>query len=384
MAKLSMSADSKELASAISWVVKSLNMKDDAAHVDLLIDSDGKGVLSHSNQTSYARSEIQFSDCDISENGEEIALDGQFLTKLSSVLAKVSGDVVVSRGTGKNASALAVKGANGLKFSIPIVLGKTPVVPDTVDVATVNEQELFDSLTTYSKLCDSSSSSTPAKSSVSFVAEDDVITLMATNEFVLGEKKIPASVVKGDLGTLLIPQESASRFTAGKDAVDDVTIVYAEKSKSLGYRFADGRLALYSLTSATPLNYTGMADRIKTITNKSVSFSLSEMKKSVGVISQLSWSEAETHVNVDGKKSVMTISDRDGENCIDIPINADGFDGERKIVFYRATLNSALAVPGSANVTLCFSESDNGVVLYELDDDMRRRDDAFVIAMSHK
>lgn len=384
MKKLSLKMGAQDFAKSVAWVVKTLDPKDSNAHVDFIVKPGNKGVLSYESQTSYARGDVSFTSTKDMEDVVSIPLDGKYLSKLAGVLSKVSGDIVLTKDISKKSSGVVVSGENGLKFNIPTVVGGTPKSPEVVDVATANEGEFLGAMSRFSRLCDASSSSNVAKSAVAVKFEEDSVVLMATDEFVLGEARIPVATY-GDSGcigeTFLVPQEVASRFAPGKDADEEITIVYCASMKSLGYRFTDGRIVLFSLTDATPLRYVDMAKNVCSAADKRVVVDAGEFKRSVGVISQLSWNDPTVYVGVGN--GVLTVSDRHKENSLDVSLRVSS-DTERVIVFMRNVLSPVLATLTSPVFALDFSMETNGVVFYPMNEQGEETGNSFVLAMTQR
>lgn len=388
---------SKSLADAISWATRAFDNKDTAAHVDLVANSDGTVFLSHSNMTSFMRSPVEATNVDIEgRDTATLALSGQNIIRLGSVLDG-KGEVVFSKKLDSKTDSLEVRGPAG-KFTIPVVGTTVAKTPSFVSLGEADEGEYFDLLKRLSQLADPESGrSIPALGTVDIKMdyENKSLVVMATDRYVLGEISIDFTpndenldVLKGS-NQVLLPHESAVKVTSGTSGSVFEFIRETSSTKGaerFGYSFSDGRIALFSLSEAKPVNYAGMKKTSMENLTSNVILSASALKKTIGMISTLAWEETTVKFVINNEKFVVT--DEYRNNVLEIPAEEYNVSEELledneefEVVFSRVVINKIFNAILTNKMRLNWSTSEKPFVIESVMDNDEIVKTAFALAV---
>lgn len=397
---MKLTLDSKAFVEAIAWVTKNYDAKDTKAYVSLVVGEEGKAIISHESRSSYIQGELALINTDFSGDSvkeAKLALDGQFLQRLAGALNGSSGEIVLSKKleatktvddmddlededsheaiVGKS-SPLQVKTNSGV-FTVPVFHAEPSVQPKLVEFGEVLEVELFDSLQRVAKLSDVANASVlPALGCVDIrlSVEDENLSMMTTDRFAMSEITLDFSpaengeIEKHDID-ILLPYDSAITVPASKNTGDSVKIVYAPKTKKFGYSFTDGRIALFSLEAAEPLEYKPLIEHANETVEHSVIVSTSELKKAVTNVSNLAWEETLIWLNISEDGNIV-ITDQHQTNNQKVSGESPVIEGDFRVSFNRAILNKAFSPVSTSRVQLNWlNESKQFCFNLVLDDD---------------
>lgn len=395
--------DTKSFVDAVAWTTKNYDAKDDRAYVALSIDENGSGYLSHTNPTSYMKSnytvlEVDFDGDEVKE--AQFAVDGKFLKTLAKAVSQSNGDVVISKNLKSAKTALEVKTSSG-KFTLPLldsVVGKAPKV---IEIGEVDDNEFFDMLIRISKLCDTNtagSSMFTGAVDFGFDVKNDKVKLFATDRFALGEVVLEFSAneenaddeVVSELisNHALLPYSNAVLVPPSKGVSTSVSII-AESAKNgakrLGYAFPDGRIALFSLLDATPFpSVEPMKKKALDTVEYSITVSKSSLINAINVVSSLTWGEDHIYLNISDKG--LTITDTNKSNSLAVEhSDLDYSDSETyQAKFLRATINESFSPVSTNNVRLKWGSESNAFVFEPVTEDGETVENVFVMSVLAK
>lgn len=362
---MKISVDSKSFVNAISWVVKTLDSKDPRAFVSFEVNEDGEGFLSHANSFSYMKS--PFTVTSESEN-QTFLLNGQYLQRLQNALNLSQDDLTIHTDDKK----FIVKSKSG-RFTVPTVSSRTPAKHDVTVIGEVSDADFFDTLQRLSKLCDSvNEEALPAVGSVDVKLTNDTVTLMATDRWALSEIKLDFTAMddveecSAFNSNLLIPYENASLITPTKGSMDLVEIVYVEDTHQFGYRFVDGREALFSLKDAQPIPYAKVIAHRDKVTNQAIA-NVSDLTKALSIMNGLAWDETSSHWNL--TENGLTIYDSGKSNKLEVSLDDIEIDEENTIVFDREVIMESFAPISTKKVLIKWKDAKTPIVLTPILDD---------------
>lgn len=397
---MKLTLDSKAFVEAVAWVTKNYDAKDTKAYVSLSVAEDGKAIVSHESRSSYIQTELALINTDFSGdsvNKADLALDGRFLQRLSGALSGTSGEIVLSKKLDSNktvddmddfededsheeivgkSTPLQVKTSSGT-FTVPVFHAAPSKQPKIVEFGEVLEVELFDSLQRVAKLTDVANASVlPALGCVDIrlSAEDETLSMMTTDRFAMSEITLDfAPTDNGELENhsidILLPYDSAITVPASKNTGDSVKVVYAPKTKKFGFSFTDGRIALFSLESADPLEYKPLIEHANETVEHSMIVSTNDLKKAVANVSNLSWEENMIWMNI-SESGDLTVTDQHQTNVQKVEGTDAEIEGDFRVSFNRAVLNKAFSPISTSRVQLRWlNESKQFCFSLVLDDD---------------
>lgn len=367
----------KSFAEALSWVNKTLDSRrhdnNNRQQYMALSLNDNKPYLFFVGPTSYMRAEFDV-EGEIDGNGVFV-LDEQYLSHLGPVLSKVKGTAVV-RG---NSSSMSIDTGSG-RYTIPLLELDPPSEPEIVTLGEVPDREFFTSMKNLSKLCDRSSTGTVFEC-VDVTLNDDTALLMGTDRFALSEIGVDfdqqSDVLNGE--TLLIPFSRASMVSASRGLDSSVDLVYEPTTKKFGYRFDDGRVALFSLINAEPINYVAVKNKRDTMTNSLV-VETAAFKDALSTVSSLTWDDK--YVFLDITEDGLEVRDESGANRKSVVIEPENVT-EFSAKFSKVIIDEAFYPITTAFVRLQWSES-NTFVFTPVTEDREPMDNAFVLFMGAK
>lgn len=395
--------DTKSFVDAVAWVTKNYDAKDDRAYVALSIDENGNGYFSHTNPTSYMKSnftvlEVDFNGDDVDE--AQFAVDGKFLRTLAKAVGSSAGDVVISKKLKTAKTALEVKTSSG-KFTLPLFDSVVAKAPKVVEIGEVDDSEFFDMLLRISKLCDTNTSGSSMFTGAvdfGFSKDDSTVKLFATDRFALGEVILEFTaneetaeddtVVKIMENHALLPYSNAVLVPPSKGVSTSVSII-AEASKSgamrLGYSFPDGRVALFSLLDAAPFpTVAKMKEKALESVEYNIVLPKTDLINAINVVSSLTWDEDHIYLNISDKG--LVVSNSTDSNSLSVEhLDLDYTESENyRAKFLRATINESFSPIMTNNVRLKWGAKSNAFVFEPVTEDGESVDNVFVMSVLAK
>lgn len=333
------------LSKAIDWVVKLTDKNDSNAFVYLEAEKDGLATLSVINQFSFMKSPLEM----ITSPSEDIsyAISAKFLSKLVNPISRSTSDIRMTTSLNNGVEMLTIKTSNGT-FKTSLIDGRLVKEPETTEIGAVKEADFFDGLNRISKICDTSHQ-IPAVGSVDvkFNVKGNHVALMGTDTYALGyssmlfsaSDNIPSSF---EGKSILVPAGRGSFVSADKKSLDDVLLIFDEKSGKVGYKFLDGRIAMFSPNDGNAIDYSKMKEQIMNRVETSFIINISELKLAIGTILDLAWNESSSHWVL--SKDKLVVKDSLGENKISVDIsNVSGLEDnqEFEISFQRDVIQNS-------------------------------------------
>lgn len=378
-----------EFVNAVNWAIKSFDAKDDKAFVSLSLNSDGTGFLSHMNNTSFMKAPFTILDSEFEgEEKAELALDARFLQKLASVLGgNNTGNVVLSKEMDDNKSPLRLKTSAG-RFTIPTVKANAYTEGELTTLGTVDDTEYFDSVQRLSKLCDVQNSGFfPALEVVDIQAdvENNVISMMATDRYALGEIKInftpesEAETYFEENPHLFLPHSVATLISPSKELQSSLTLVTEVKGGKFGYMFNDGRIALFALKTAEPILYDSLKIKASEIVDSTISLNVNDFKKAIDTICALAWEENDIYLEI--KEDSLVVHDSNGTNRATVENVTVDTDEEYSIKFVRSVLKDAFHPISTEKMNVKFKDKSSAFVLESILDNGEVDENVFVLTL---
>ena len=389
---MKLTLDAKSFIEAITWTTKTFDAKDNAAYVAFVAKSDGTGHLFHANPTSFMKSPFQILDTEF-EKGEDkkgeisLALEGRFIQRLASALGGVTGPIEVTKEALSATSSLEVKTSNG-KFTIPLLAQKVASEPTIHELGEVDDREYFDALQRLSKLCDVANAGfLPVLGAVDIRlnSDDKEIVVMATDRYALGEITIPfeaeaaAEEYVAENGNILLPFEDATLIAPSKGLTSSTTLVHEPKGKKFGYVFGDGRVALFSLKDAEPLNYKRLKEKASESVKNSFQVDTNEFRKAIQTVSNLAWDE--TDVFFDITEDGLVVGDNHRTNKMSVTVDNLVIDQNYSVKFVRSVINEAFAPISTQKMNFKWLSEKSTFVLEPVLDDGTAADNVFVFVI---
>lgn len=381
-----------ELITAVSWVTKDLTENSNgSAPVVLEALTDGSVSIWH-NSVTYLRKGLAVESMETGDKDISVLMDGKFLKRFGSAIKPTDGEVVLS--FSKEGKSVLAK-TKSARFNIPIINGRVPAAPEVISLGEIDDSEFFSALTRMSKLCDASSNNSfLASVSIDIKAEDNKVSMFATDRYALGEIIMDFETEDGvdEDYHILLPSLSASMVAPSKGASTPVSLV-VEKSKGddgevfrFGYEFVDSRIALFSLSMVAP--FTGlqnMKDGASKGTDNSIVLSKAELSNAVKTVSSLSWNSNEVYVTLD---KGLKVADPAGDTVISVghtEMETTGeHEGAYKFRFVIEVIQEALATVMSANVKLKWSDDGSTFLFLPLTETGAEEENFFLMCISTK
>lgn len=393
--------NSKSFVDAVSWVTKSYDTKNERAYIALSINSEGEGVLSHSNTNSYMKSNYSVTSVDFDGDDEDkatFAVDGSYLKNLANAIGNSGGEVVISKKLKSAKTSLDVKTSLG-KFTIPLLEYAVAEEPEFSEIGEVDDNEFFDSLTRIAKLCDSDNSgATSFIGSVDFGfdTDDKTVKMFATDRYALGEISLDFSPNEDADDTvdeivsrhILLPSSSANIVSATKGINTSITLIAEDSGDGtlrFGYSFPDNRIALFSLVNANTFPHTqAMKDKAIKEVEHEITLETSDLKNAIRTISSLTPAEDDIYFTITNKGLVVTDSTK--SNSLKIDNTEIDYDSEEeyRARFVRTVINEAFSPISTSKMKLKWGENSMAFVLEPLTEDGESVDNVFVMAVLGK
>lgn len=382
-----MKLSAQAFSRAIDWVVKLTDKNDPNAFVYLEAKAEGEATLAVINQFSFMKSPVNV----VEAPSEDLsyAISAKFLSKLSGPISRSTSDIILTKAEKNGVDILTIKTSSGT-FNTSLIDGRLVKEPETTEVGAVKEADFFDAINRIAKICDTSHQM-PAVTSVDLrVSEEDgKLSLMGTDTYALGFSSMIFSGSNNmperfKTKSVLIPAPRASFVSADKKSLDDVLVVFDEASGKIGYRFFDGRVAMFSPNAGDSIDYSNMKKRIMETIKLDFEVDMSELKIAITTILDLAWNESASHWVI-GKDNLV-VKDSLGENKVSVPIsNVSNFpEGkeEFEISFQRDVIQSSFhpITTEKAKISL----SDEVAVLEQVGSDGSVLDNVFSYARAEE
>lgn len=375
--------EAKSFLNAINWATRSFDPKDSKAYVALTVDSDGSAYLSHSNYTSHMKAPFDLNGVDL--DGEEtyqVALDGRFMQRLTGAISQ--GELTL-----KNSKSGLILTSSAGKFTIPTLNSRITKTPEVLTVGSVSAIDYFDTLSRLAKVCDPASAGlSPALGTVNILIdeEEEEITMMATDRWALSEAVIDftpgedlekcADVMK----SFLFTYESA--ILVNSKEPESIELIFEPTSQKFGYRFNDGRIALFGLKQETPLSYGSIKEGAYSNVPSNIWVSTKDLQKAITAISNLDYLGVLIKLKL--TEDSIEISDSSGSNKMEIDVISGEVEEDCEVVFVRAVINKIFAPVSTAKVAVKFSDNSSPFVFEPVLDNDIEADNIFVLALPKK
>lgn len=381
---MKITVETKSFVEAIGWATKSMNTKDQKPFVVLERTENGDGALYHMNQLSYMRAPFAVSTLH-DDDVRSIPVNGQFLSNMIQALKHVGNEITLELRTQGHQKTVIVTTDRG-KFQIPVHNARLPATPEVTTLGSVSDNEYFDFMQRLTKLCDANNEGYyPAVGAidVSLNTDEHVLTMMATDHYALGEATIdftPNTAASPELYAqhFLIPRDNSSLITATKGSTESIDIVYDHDTHKFGYRFTDGREALFVLKDANPMSYQKIKTSSQELMHYEVTVSKEELQKCISIVSSLAGTEGGVLWTIDN--SQFTVHDYHGENEIEVTMNNAEFDGEHHLKFMYEIVVEAMAPISTKDVKIKWGDRSAPIILVPVLNNGEESDRVFVFA----
>lgn len=395
--------DTDSFVSAVNWSTKTYNPKNDKSNLVFSVSSDGTGSLAYTSEDSFMKTGFNVQEVDFSDTDEvdlKFVVDSGYVKSLANALGNGGNVVVIEKDMNDVKTSLKLKTDIG-SFTVPLLDHRISDEPDVVSIGDVDDNEFFDYLSRESKLCDTDQVDAAmfiGSVDLSFDTDNNLVKLFATDRYVIGGVSTsftPAENTDEDIyntvidGHVLLPAFNANLISPTKGLNSPVTLI-AEKVKKentsfkFGYSFADGRIALFSLTNADAFpNFEKMRGKALDDVKNSVVISTPVLTKAIKTISSLVQYEDDIYLNISSDGLVVT--DSSESNKIRVPHSDINFvdDGVQRFRFYRGVINEAFHPIGTKDVILSWAESKSAsnFVFQPVTEDAEVLDNVFVMAV---
>lgn len=383
--------DTKSFIDAVTWITKSVDNKDEKAYVALHIDENGTGFLSNTNGSSHMKSPIEILSVDFEGDdatSATLALEARYIQRLASSLGGHLVPLEITKVLDDPKTSLTIKRASE-KFTVPILDVRVGRTPEYISLGEVSDVEFFDTLKRLAKLTDAVNAGiVPVIGTVDVKLDKETssITLMATDRYALGEVVVDFTPL--DSGDefyesekhLLLPHDRAVLISPSKGEIENISLIYEKKSEKFGYEFPDGRVALFSLSTAEPLVYEGIKKGALNTTS-SVLLNVQDVKNAIGVISNLAYDESVIYFSIN--KNGLTITDSKKSNTLKVNIEEhDGLeDDDFTVQFTRSVINEIFSPIATNRFNLKWSDNAKPFILQPVFDDDTVADNVFALAI---
>lgn len=370
---MKITTDSQQLIDSINWASKTAGANDDA--VVLEVTDEGEASLSHLGADSYMRAPLPLS---VAADGDalRVPLDGTHLNRVTAGLKLIPGDVelnVTGKGTSRTLTITSLQN-KASRFRVPTYSSSHAAAPTFSKLGEISDAEFFESLKgIHNAAAHEEEANTAALRSIDLAFSENKLVMMATNRWALAEITLDFTKDEDfDSEQLpehfLLPRDLAASIAATKDATAQVEIIYDATTQKFGYRFSDGRIALFGLNDGNPIPY----GRTKTDAAKGVdreaTVDLSDLKAKIRTISSFPESDGTVHWSL--TPDLFEIHDKSHENSMQIDANIDlAGDDSAKLVFIQAVLEVAIGVIRTQRVKLKWSANQSHILVVPVLDD---------------
>lgn len=403
---MKISMDTKSFTNAVSWATKDYDTKDTNAFVSLVVNKkDGTARIYHSKLRSFMMCyvDVEFTEKDMEDvKDDEVAIpmDGKFLIKLSGAL---SGEkTVISKDLKKLDSELVIRtvGKSSGRFVVPVLAKKNVPQFDLVSLGEVDDREFFAAMTRLSRIV-SGSDSSGVFENIHMSLNDKTVVLMGTDRYVIAEivvgfekndtKEVNTYIQENPV--VLIPKEASKLVAPSSGVISSATLVFDKKSGKFGYKFIDGRIALFSLTEGVePIGYTSAKKRSVDNIEGSVVVDLSEMSKAIRNVSALNFNDDPIVFQIhagpreeNSENGRFFVQDDKGKNKIEIESQEYDLQGEDIVLRYLPKVIMPAQHPlNTSKVEVSWIKNRKGSILRPVLDDGTLSDTVLVIAQTLK
>lgn len=390
--------DTKSFINAVAWATRSYDSKDDRAYATLHVDADGNGSISHTNFSSYMKSEFTVVSVDFTGDTEtevSFAVDGQYIQRLAGAIP-AKGELTISKKLSSSRTSLDVKSDFG-KFTIPMLDANVGEEPKTVVIGEVDDNEFFDAMLRISKICDAANTGNASFVSsvdLGFDAENNSVRLFATDRYAMAEVVLgftPDSNIDDETlesyinNHVLLPHSSAVLVPPTKGLNTSITLIGETSpngSLRFGYSFPDGRIALFSLMNAP--NFTRletMKTQTKRLIEHSITVPVADLKNAIGTVSKLVREDDDVYLTV--SEDGLVVSDRYDTNKLNVEHVDMDYDLEEpyRARFVRPVINEAFSPISTPSVKLEWGSTSGSFVFTPIAEDGSIVETVFVMAV---
>lgn len=391
--------DVKSFVSAVNWVTKNYDTRDDKAYVALSVNDNGVGSLSHTNANSYMKSDynvvsVDFSGDDVTE--VDLAIEGNFLRKFAKAIGNIDGDIVLTKKLGNKQTSLEARTVSG-KFTLPLTSAKVAKAPEIIELGEIDDNEFFDMLNRISKLCDTNTSGSSLFTGgvdLGFDVENKAVKLFATDRFAMSEVVLDFTPSVDDEYAellndhVLLPFDKAGIIPATKGVSTSVSII-AQENKDviarIGYSFPDGRVALFAKFDSSPFpGVDTMKEKARKLVEYSLTLNKKELLDAVNVVSSLAWEEEHIYLKI--SEDGLIVSDSKGSNALQVDHSNVEYDGDEEYTakFLRSTLIESFSPVTTSDVVLKWGNDSSAFVFSPITEDGDTLDNVFVMSVLAK
>lgn len=385
--KVKLSVDPKAFTEALQWASKTLDQKDDKAFLVFSVNENGSSSLSHMNDSSLMKSNLDIESSENLEKDLNIRLSGPFMSKMTPALKQMKDEITLEFEE-ENPKNIIIKGSNS-RFNVPIKSGGAVKEPETELIGSVNEKELFSYFKELSSICDANNAgSMPALGAVDvhFEEKDDSFNLrvMATDRYSLGIVNLafdPSEKFEEDFkdNHYLLPHTSTSLIAPSKSTDDQVELLYDREGHKFGYRFIDGREALFALMHVKPITYENIRKKSLELVKYKAIVDKKELQRAMSIMSALSWDDDSIHWTMD-KDKVFNIHDLNADNTMQIEAEEFEADKSVNVHFVREIIVESLGPIMTNKIMIEWGESTAPIIIKPILDNGKESEDVFVLA----
>lgn len=390
----------KSLADTVAWAVQNYDAKDSQSYVALTVEKDsGKASLTHVNRASHMKAPLAITELVFEENEVEdsysIPLDGPYLKNLAAVVKRMGIDeLTFSKNLTKKNDPLKLKG-DKQNFTVPVLMVETQKTPKLTVLGETADLDFLSAIQRLAKLCTlASADAGAATGAVAVHFGEKKLTLMGTDSYSLGEIIVDYTPNQENLeefaektvneSIVLVPRTAALTVKPSKVPTDMIELVYDYKSKKFGYRFDDGRIALFSLDQSTPTIYEALKNSVVEASTSYLDLELQELTRAIEAIASLSPEEVDVNIHIFGgkKKKKFSVSDTRKSNVIELEVSSMNFEGELNVSLFRDVIGKSLIPLYSGAIRMFFAdENAQMIVLRKLREDGKIDKNIFSLAV---
>lgn len=350
-----MKIDGKELARAIEWVGHKVDKRTNNEYISMVITDKGEVSLSRYMSMFYFKTPLHATNVDT--EATKVHMNATvLLNSVRAIKAHHDIDIIIS----ENNVRLVTKTMN---ITVPTSSGVHRTPKETTVIGGVSAPEYFTTLNKISVLCETGLPDTNQQlESVNIIFNNDTMTMYATNRYVLGKASLNYQPKQTARTITLLPHEYASMIKATQAGTGEVELVTETSSGKFGYRFDDGREALFSTYDSEEgeeLILVKMSDTATAFKDNTTVLPLSEMKEKIGIIDSLSYDTMHVVVEADSDQLVLSNDQKTGVFVTETT-SITGYDnGKETFLLNREMVKKALQSLPGASFALVSDHDDN-------------------------
>lgn len=367
--------DPSSLSDAINWASHTMDQRDPSNFFKLSVSSDGNASISFQDHYSYTTSPIEVKSPPSEDI--DIPLNALFLNRLASPISSSLSDVILEKGEENGVETIELKTSTG-HFKVPVMSSRILKLPNYKTVGTVQGSEFFEALPRLSDICDNSPV-IPALGSVDLKFSDDSIILRATDSYAFSEVKVgftPSDDMPETLLNSSVLFSKASAKSVKSNGQTDVDIIFDESTGKIGYQFTDGRVLMFSPSSAQPASLANLKKVSKAAVTGSFKVGLDELRSAISTILSVAWSEESTRWTIEG--SELSVHDSKNENQISIPVMDSSLDETVSVVIPQDVMGKAFKPMNTSTAQISLAE--DMIILEPVTDNGQVNEDIFSLA----